>query len=213
MHATPALLDHGIELARDNGHRLPRLALGKRLTEAQDRYQPGLLRRHELGRDSGIALTEQLAPLGMPDQHIAATEIAEHRRRYLAGKCAGSVLADRLGAPQQGSSGQLRLDLGEVGIRHAYRNLALTTSMLPPSGDRAKLHFPEDCRASSSFRRQAFYAYEGQFRWQKRPDYSHPGGLWSRMRADSMISWPLHVPPSPDPRQLRGLPWHLHLRP
>src|SRR5690606_7952514 len=80
------LLDDATQLALHDLQGLARLTLSQRLTDTQDRYQPARLGRRELAAQHRLAFAENLASLGMPDQHIRTTRISQLTRGDLAGQ-------------------------------------------------------------------------------------------------------------------------------
>ena len=64
----------------------PRLALLLGLAHAQDRHQAGRERRRDLQRERPVGLAEQLAALGVAEDHAVDAELDQHRRRDLAGE-------------------------------------------------------------------------------------------------------------------------------
>ena len=82
VDARQVLLDLMAELALG----VAALALLLGLADAQHRQQPGVERgRHLLGQRP-VGLAEQLAPLGVPEDHAVHADLGQHRRRDLAGE-------------------------------------------------------------------------------------------------------------------------------
>src|SRR5690606_41771440 len=97
-----------------------RFALLERLADAQDRNEPRGLRRLELLRNDGIALAEQRAPLRVPDDHVPAPDVGEHRARDLAGeRPAADARRDILRAEHDLAAREPVRDALQVRIRRA----------------------------------------------------------------------------------------------
>ena len=74
------------DLAAQNVLRLPRLALGLGLADARDHRQAGVERGACAPGDGLVRLAEVLPPLGVADDRAVDAELAQHRRRHLAGE-------------------------------------------------------------------------------------------------------------------------------
>ena len=116
---------------------------------------PPRLRRRELRRHHRVGLAVQLAPLRMPDDHVAAAEFRQHRRRNFAGKGALRVLAQVLRAPRERAALQpappLRRDT-ETARRPRIRRLP--GLRFPRAPHPAAPGSRPGCRAFSSCRRR-----------------------------------------------------------
>ena len=99
-------VDDRRQLALDDAVGLARLALRERLADADDRRE--LVRERGLGLvgDELVALGVQRAALGVADDHVAAAELGQHRRRHLAGVGARLVRRAVLRAPGDGRAGE-----------------------------------------------------------------------------------------------------------
>ena len=87
--------DHQLVVGRENGHlaaqnglRLPRFALCFGLTDARDHVEARSERGLDAPRDGLVGLAEVLPALGVADERSVHAELAQHRRRDLAGECA-----------------------------------------------------------------------------------------------------------------------------
>ena len=86
---------HGVELPGDHLRRAPALALLERLADAQHGHEPLRLRRDELARNQRVGLAVERAALGMADEHVAATDVLQHRCGDFAGEGALRLRAQR----------------------------------------------------------------------------------------------------------------------
>ena len=78
-----------------------------KLYDAEHGNKTGALRSRKLAHHDSIRFAVETPPLGMPNQHMRASKISEHRRRYLAGKRPFGILAEILrpqGNPGSGES-------------------------------------------------------------------------------------------------------------
>ena len=154
---TSTLRQHRVELARHHVLRRAGVALCQRLADAQDRRQARALRRGELRRHQRVGLAVELAPLRMPDDHVAAAELRQHRRRDFAGIGALRVLARRSARPTRSA-----LPRSRSATCARYGNGAQTAHSAPvagpdPASERVQqraVRLP-GCRASSSCRQPA----------------------------------------------------------
>src|SRR5580658_3074314 len=145
-----AQLQHHFQLPRDHLAGTPGLAVGELLAHAQNGDQPLALRGAELARDQLITLAIQQPPFGMPDHHVFAADVLQHRRRYLAGEGAVCVRGDILStkAEDRIRSEPARLvQIHERRTHHAYRRRCrrrLRQQLLDqPRGLAARaVHFP-----------------------------------------------------------------------
>jgi len=76
----------------------------------------------ELRSDRRVIFAEQSTPLRMPHDHVRATELPEHRCRYLSRKSALGVLTYGLATPCDTAARQRLLGLEEVRKRHTHRH-------------------------------------------------------------------------------------------
>src|SRR5207245_5599921 len=80
--AVEARLDLAIEYAE----RLVAIALFKGFADADDRRELGCERRAELAIDGLVGLSEQTAPLRVPDDHVFGARLLQHCGADLAGE-------------------------------------------------------------------------------------------------------------------------------
>src|SRR5579885_2995429 len=89
------------ELPGDHGERVPRLAFGERLPDAQHRHEPREERRPDLAARVLVRLAEQLAALGVAYQGRPGAGLERERRRHGPGKGAFGLPVDVLDAHPQ----------------------------------------------------------------------------------------------------------------
>src|SRR5208337_1109200 len=111
------------QLPDDHGGRPPGLALGSRLADADDRYEPGLQRRFRLGAHQPVGLVMQHAALGVADDDIGRAGVLEHRGGNVAGEGAARLGMAILRAQREFAPLELPGGLGEEGRRRADRKL------------------------------------------------------------------------------------------
>ena len=109
----------GLDLAEHLRFGLPRLALVERLAAAHDRRHAVRLDRGDLAVHHLVGLAEDLAALGVADDHVDDVELGEERRRHLAGERARVLPVAVLGAEVDLEVLALdhRLDGADVGER------------------------------------------------------------------------------------------------
>ncbi len=87
--AEPLGLDPGqilLDLVAELALGVAGLALLLGLADAQDRHEAGRERRRDLQLERPVGLAEQLAPLGVAEDHAVDADLDQHRRRHLAGE-------------------------------------------------------------------------------------------------------------------------------
>jgi len=124
QHLVAEQLEYRLKLPCKRPLGLPGIALMQRLAHTQHRNQARSLRHKHFLRDQLIALTVVLAPLGMPNQHVAATNIRQHHRRHLAGKGTLLVAADILRTKTQAAVRVAGNQFREVRQRRKYRQIS-----------------------------------------------------------------------------------------
>src|SRR2546422_2203961 len=86
----------GAQLTLDRREGEPLAPLLRRLADADDRREPVGHGRADLEIDHRVGLADLLAPLGVAEEHPAAADLDEHRRRDLAGMGASRLVVTRL---------------------------------------------------------------------------------------------------------------------
>ena len=113
----------GCDLPLDDRARLTRLALLEGFADADDRHEPGGLRGLELRRDDGVRLAIERAALGVPHDHVAAADVAQHLPRDLARvRARRRLVGDVLRAEGDRAALQPAVDGRQIDVRRAQQH-------------------------------------------------------------------------------------------
>jgi hypothetical protein len=88
-----------------------------------------------LGGNDFVSLAEVAAPLGMPNGHVAATELDQHRAGHLSGLGSGVVGGQVLGSDADTGSGEDPADLGERRVARQSKQLQVSPASRSPLSD------------------------------------------------------------------------------
>jgi peptidyl-prolyl cis-trans isomerase D len=119
-----AIRQRALELAGNGCDRVPGVALGQRLADAEDRHEADALRREDLGADLGIGLAVPPATLGMSEDDIGAAGIGQHFGADVAGIGALRLGMAVLAAERDAAAGEHGMDGGKQCRRRAEEKLA-----------------------------------------------------------------------------------------
>ena len=110
------------------------------------------MRCRELARHELVALRVQGAPLRVTDDHVAAADIDEHRRRDFPGLRARLFRADVLAAETDGAAFEPMADFGEIDEGRANDDLGDGPEPAPPAirPSTSRAVPQHGCRTSSS---------------------------------------------------------------
>jgi hypothetical protein len=136
----------------------PESAFRQRLADAEDRHEPGGLRRQEFQGDAIVRFGVVLAALANARQHERAADIAQHRARDLAGECALRVLAQVLSTEAEAAGDVALRQRCDVRERRQQRDVGVGRQRRCDGPRRARRP-SRASRASSSFRRRACGAW------------------------------------------------------
>ncbi len=121
------LLDNTMQLTRNHCHRLAGFVLLQGFPYTEHRDQTTSLCRRELAIQSGIRLTYDQAPLGVPHQNQGATCIDQLARRNLTGQSAlHGVYRSVLRTDRNRPAFQTFNHLIDMQARREYRNINST---------------------------------------------------------------------------------------
>ena len=197
--------DHRIELPRHYGLGPLGFALLQGFAQAEHRNQSRAQASRKFACHQSVIFMIQAAPLGMPDNHVAAADVLEHGGADLPRESALALGADILRADADRGLRQQQHRIRQVHIRRKYRDidrpLRLDVQLqLAQQGlvcTARSVHFPISCHHRTTHRQPSGFLARGE---RRRRLASRAGNCKPGVHSIGVS------PPPRRPRQYRGPP-------